>query len=302
MAFVTMLCAEANVTKRKICAIVNHLGIQVSLGAVCNIHQLAGNLLDKPFEEIRTAVLRSSNINADETSWKYKQNKCWLWIGATPIATFFSIHSSSSQKAFESIFDGFCNTLTSDRYGAYNLYLGKKQTCLAHIRRDFIKMSDRLNADGAVGRILLDQLDLIFSLWKQFKTQKISRSELHQQAQDVIENIKTALTCGVVSEGLKSKTVACCKNLLNRFETLWVFLFHEGVEPTNNLAERGLRPAVIYRKLTGGSQSIWGMTFVERLLTVACTFRQQTKNIYAFLIDTFKEHRFGGPAPPIFNL
>jgi transposase len=103
MAFLTMLCGEAHVTKRKICTIMNHLGIKISLGAVCNIHRLAGALLQKPFEEIRTTALQSSNLNADESSWRYKHGKYWLWIGATPIATFFCIDPSRSQAAFQTI-------------------------------------------------------------------------------------------------------------------------------------------------------------------------------------------------------
>jgi transposase len=236
MAFLTMLCGEANVTKRKIRTIMHHLGIKISLGAVCNIHRLAGSLLQKPFEDIRTAVLQSSNINADESSWRYKHSRCWLWIGATPLATFFSINSSRSQSAFQMIFGGFCNTLTTDRYGAYNVHPGAKQACLAHIRRDFIKVSERINEDGAIGRILCDQLDAIFALWHQFKARTLSRIELQQKAQEFIENIKTALACGAVSDCLNSKTAALCNDLLGRFETLWTFLSQENVEPTKDLA------------------------------------------------------------------
>jgi transposase len=162
-------------------------------------------------------------------------------------------------------------------------------------------MSERPNADGAIGRILCDRLNAIFALWKQFKTNTLSRAELQQQAQKYIENIKIALTCGGISEGLNSKTTALCNDLLNRFETLWTFLIQVNVEPTNNLAERGLRPAVIYRKLTGGSQSQWGMAFIERLLTIVCTFRQRARNIFTFLRGAFHAHIFGGPAPPIFT-
>ncbi len=78
-------------------------------------------------------------------------------------------------------------------------------------------------------------------------------------------------------------------------------LLEENVEPTNNLAERNLRPAVIYRKLTGGSQSAWGMEFVERVLTVVCTCRQQAKNVFIFLTDIFRAYSSNGPAPPVFT-
>ncbi|MBY0282099.1 MAG: IS66 family transposase [Alphaproteobacteria bacterium] len=301
MAFLTMLCGEAGVTKRKICAIMNHLGIKISLGGVCNIHRLAGDLLREPFEEIRTVVLQSSNVNADETSWRYQHERCWLWIGATPMATFFCINPSRSKAAFQNIFSGFCNTLTTDRYGAYNHHLGIKQACLAHILRDFIKVSERPDADGAIGRILCDQLNDIFALWKQFKAGTLLRLELQVQANEIIENTKIVLKSGTIMDCLNPKTEALCYDLLNRFDTLWTFLYQENVEPTNNLAERGLRPAVIYRKLSGGSRSKWGMIFTERLLTVVCTFRQRAKNVFTFLTGTFRAHAFGGPAPPVFT-
>ena len=120
----------------------------------------------------------------------------------------------------------------------------------------------------AVGRILCDQLDAIFVHWKQFKTGALSRSTLQQQLQEVIENIRITLIIGSAGDKISSKTAALCHDLLDRFDTLWTFLSEENVEPANNLAERNLRPAVIYRKLTGGSQSQWGMKFVERLLTI----------------------------------
>jgi transposase len=119
MAFLTMLSGEAHVTKRKICAVMGHLGIKISLGTLSNIHCLAGSLLQKPYSEIRTTVLQSANVNADESSWRLAHNRCWLWVGATPMATFFSIDPSRSQAAFQSIFNGFQNTLTTDRYAAY---------------------------------------------------------------------------------------------------------------------------------------------------------------------------------------
>lgn len=216
------------------------------------------------------------------------------------MATFFRIDSSRSQATFQEIFQGFHNILTTDRYGAYNLYSGTKQACLAHIRRDFIKMSERPHADGAIGHILCNQLAEVFALWKQFKSGTLSRIDLQHQSREAVENIKLALTVGAAADKLCSKTTALCHDLLNRFDTLWTFLYQENVEPTNNLAERNLRPAVIYRKLTGGSQSQWGMQFVERLLTVVCTCRQQAKNVFTFFTDIFYAHHYGGPVPSIF--
>ena len=301
MGFLTMLSGESKTTKRSICRIAAHLGVSISPGSLCNIHRLAADLLKDPHEEIVNAALQEKNVNADETSWRLKAKKHWIWIGATPIATFFSIDPSRSREAFERIFRPFQNTLTSDRYGAYRRYKGVKQACLAHIDRDFKKVSERKGSDGALGRILSGELGTIFSLWKQFKNKGFSRKELQVQAETHIKNIKDTLTVLASAKQIQSKSANLGKNLLNCFSTLWVFLYEEGVEPTNNLAERGLRPAVIWRKITGGSQSDWGLRFAERLLTVSFTLKQRSGNLFNFLTRTFEAHLKGSLAPSILD-
>jgi transposase len=246
-------------------------------------------------------VLQSPNVNGDESGWYLKHKRCWIWIGATPKATFFKIDPSRSQEAFKRIFSGFKNTLTTDRYGGYNCYDGNKQACLAHIDRDFDKVAERHGVDGAIGRILSGELKLIFALWFEFKNTVLTREEMQLKAQVHIENIKTTLTVSASAEGVGNKTAAFSFDLLNRFPTLWLFLYEEGVEPTNNLAERGLRPAVIFRKLSGGSQSEWGTCFIERLLTITCTLRQRAGNVFEYLSESFEAHIRGSRAPPIFS-
>lgn len=297
MGFLTMLTGEAGVTKRKICSIAGHLGIKISLGALCNIHRLASEILEKPYEMIREAVLNEDVVNADETSWRLRSKRCWLWIGATPQATFFGIDLSRSRQAYERIFGDFQNTLCSDRYSVYDSHKGKKQACLAHIDRDFNKMSERAGADGALGRILCGELDHIFGLWKEFKGGSFSRKELQDKTHVHIENIEDALTIAASSDGIQHKSAGLCLNLLKHFHTLWTFLYEENVEPTNNRAERGLRPAVIWRKVSFGNQSDWGLAFTERLLTTCCTLKQHSMNIFEFLTKSFEAHIRASPAP-----
>jgi transposase len=296
MGFVTMLTGEGQLTKRKICAIAAHLGLKISLGALCNIHKLAGELLRAPSEVIQEFVLQQSGINADESGWRVNRKRCWIWIGATPQASFFKIDPSRSQQAYQRIFGDFGGLLNTDRHGAYNEHKGPKQSCLAHIDRHFEKMSERPGIDGSIGRILEGQLDLVFGLWDEFKRGKFARAALQEKANDPMENIKAALIFAT-REAKNNTSIAFAHDILNRFSTLWTFLFVEGVEPTNNLAERGLRPAVIFRKLSGGSQSEWGLRFIERLLTVTCTFKQNAKNLFTFLTDMFESH-LGARSPP----
>lgn len=297
MGFLTMLTGEAGVTKRKICAISSHLGIKISLGGLCNIHKLASHILSKPYEEIKAAVLSSSNVNGDESSWRLNHKKCWVWLGATARATFFQIDPSRSQEAFKRVFGGYRNTLTTDRYGGYNCYTGNKQICLAHIARDFQKVSERAHVDGALGRLLCLELKSIFTLWKDFKATRLTRVELQSQAQEHISNLNDILHVGAAAEGVGNKTAALCYDLLNRFADLWRFLYEEAVEPTNNLAERGLRSIVIFRKLSGGSRSDWGERFIEKVFTVACTLRQCALNLFTYLTESFRAYIYGTDPP-----
>ena len=301
MGFLTMLAGEGPLSKRKVCSITGYLGVKISLGGLCNIHKLAAALLEKPFEEIKDVVLSAEDMNGDETGWFLRAKRCWVWTGASPNATFFQIDPSRSQEAFKRVFGGFENTLTTDRYGAYNLYEGAKQTCLAHILRDFTKMSERSSADGSIGRILLGELQETFGHWKRFKNSELTRIELQKTTQQHIENIKDALSVGASAEQIGNKSQALCCDLLNRFSTLWTFLEQEGVEPTNNLAERGLRPFVIARKLSNGSQSEWGIKFSERIMTVVCTLKQRAENVFEYLTRVFYARLEKGPAPPVFG-
>ena len=116
-----------------------------------------------------------------------------------------------------------------------------------------------------------------------------------------IQNINDALSVGASAEQIGSKSQALCCDLLDRFTTLWTFLEQEGVEPTNNLAERGLRPLVIAGKLSNGSQSEWDLKFSERIITVVCTLKQQAENVFEYLTQVFYARLEKGPAPPVFG-
>lgn len=293
MGFVTMLTGEGHLTKRKVCAISAHLGLKISLGALCNIHKLASELLAAPSEVIQKHVLQQESLNADESSWRVKQKRQWIWIGATPNATFFKIDPSRGCEAYQRIFGTYKGILNTDRHGAYNEHEGQKQSCLAHIDRHFEKMSERPGVDGSVGRLLEAQFDSLFELGGEFKKGTFSREVLQQKASEHIENVRVILICTTL-EAKIGKSQALAHDLLGRFPTLWTFLFVEGVEPTNNLAERCLRPAVIFRKLSGGNQSDWGARFTERLMTVTCTLKQQAKNVFMSFMQIRKERNSAG--------
>jgi transposase len=297
MGFIEMLTGEGRATKRVIVKILGVMGIPISSGSVSNIHQLAGEILKDPYDIIKAEVL-NQNMNADETSWYTNGQHKWFWIGATRATTFFQIDSSRSMEACKRIFGNFKKILTTDRYGAYNVLECNKQSCWSHLDRDFTKIEGRGEIDEVIGKALKAIADQVFKIWKEFCRGYLTRKELQNTFEsDIIPSMKSTLKVAVAAEGVTAKTQATCLNILMRFETLFTFIYHEGVEPTNNLAERNLRPGVIWRKLTAGSRSEWGEKHIERLLTVTTTLRQRAKNVFEYLVSCFTAWQRDGPMP-----
>jgi transposase len=302
MGFVTSLTGEFRLSKRQVTALMGKVGIKICSGSVCKIHERASKILEKPYEEIRKYTLQQKHLNADESSWKTLAQKRWLWIGHGKDSVFFKIKASRSAQAFREVFRTFKGGLTTDRYDAYNSHEGQRQLCWSHADRDFEKIAGRDGFDKVIGETLLECKTKIFDLWHQFKDGHIIREELIKSIETgPKEDVKVLLKAGALHEDCRNKTKATCIDFLSRFDMLWVFVYKDGVEPTNNLAERGLRHGVIWRKLSHGSQSETGERFVERVMTVAMTLKLRAKNTFEYFTECFRELIRGGQSPPVFS-
>ena len=299
MGFLTLLSGEYGLSKRKIANLLGHLNLKISLGTICKLHHIAGEILAEAYERIKEVTLNQSCINADETSWRTKGKRKWLWIATTKGSAYYKIDGSRSGEAFSRIIgEKFKGTLTTDRYGAYNNHIGKRQLCLGHIGRDIEKIIDRKNIDSEIGKGLKETFSELFRLWNGFKSGDLTRRELIEGTEAFCKKRAWALLrLGAMGKGLRSKTRGTCKNLLKSFDGLWVYLYEEGVEPTNNLAEQDVRQGVIWRKISSGTQSEAGERFVERILTVGMTLKKQSKSVLGFLVESFQSYIRAGPMP-----
>lgn len=298
--FISLLTGELGVTKRKVVSLIGYLNITISVGSVCNIHHLAGTILAKPYELIRKQTLQQSALHADETSWYYKGKRHWLWIVTGSKYACFKINPSRSTHAFQTILGNVPrhSPLTTDRYSSYNSYEGPRQLCWSHLDRDFQKIYERGDVDGVIGARLKECADEMFRYWRLFQRGLLTIVELQVHiGAFIISPMKALFILGANGNGCSSKTRGTCKRILAQFEYLWTFLYHKGVEPTNNLAERDLRPSVIQRKLSYGTQSERGNAFLERMLTVVVTFKKQSKNIFDYLTSCFRAHSRDAPIP-----
>jgi len=300
MGLVTSLSGEFRLSKRQVTALLGKIGIRICAGSVCKIHDRASSILQGPHEEIKQYTLQQKHLNADESSWKILSQKKWLWTGCGKDSVFFEIKASRSAQAFREVFGSFTGGLTTDRYSAYNSHKGPRQLCWAHADRDFEKIGSREGFDGFVGKALKDCKTTIFDLWHTFKSSQITREELIRKIEaGPMEDVRCLLKAGAVHEDCQNGTKATCLDFLDRFDMLWVFVYQEGIEPTNNTAERALRHGVIWRKLSYGSQSEAGAKFVERVMTVAATLKLRAQNTFEYFTSCFRAYIYGSQAPPI---
>jgi transposase len=271
--------------------------VPVSLGTVVALEQQTAAALTRAYDEAREAVRQAPVKNADETSWKQAGAKRWLWTAATATVAFFVIHVQRGGRGLKALLgEAITGVVITDRWPGYvSLPLEQRQVCWAHLKRDFQKCWERGGAGRVVGTTGLAVVDDLFLLWWDFRQRRIDRGSLQKQLEPLVEELRGALERG--SGCADGKLVAFCENLLALYPALWLFAGVEGVEPTNNHAERILRPGVLWRKNAFGCHSESGCRFVERILTVVQTLRLQRRSVLDFLEEAVAAHRSGSPAP-----
>ena len=157
----------------------------------------------------------------------------------------------------------------------------RRQVCWAHLARDFQAMVERGGESEQTGRALLKQVKRLFELWHKVRAGDLGRARLQTAIKPVRQKVKELLAAGARAGHHKTRNT--CANILKVERCLWTFVRAEGVEPTNNSAERALRRAVLWRRKSFGTQSETGSRFVERILSVVTTLRQQGRDVMEYL-------------------
>jgi transposase len=260
------------------------LGVPISPGQVCALEQQTAAALGPVVSELRAHV-QGQPANVDETGWPQGGRRCWLWVVATAAATVYHITASRAGSVVRDLLGPLHRqVVTSDRFSAYSwLPLARRQLCWAHLLRDFQAMVDRGNSGAPVGRMLLGWAECVFGWWPRVRDGTLSRASFRRYLAPVRACFREDLEAGAACAC--ARTAAVCRELLAVEPALWTFARVEGVEPTNNAAERALRHAVCWRKTSYGTDSPTGSRFVERVLTAVATCRQQGRNVLDFLTD-----------------
>jgi transposase len=253
--------------------------------------------LRTPYETVREQVAKQAHANIDETGWKQADDKRWLWVAVTALCTLFVVATNRSAAVLTTLLgETFAGIVTSDRYRAYlTLPIKRRQLCWAHLKRNLLAFAERGGPIGDWGMEEVALVAKVFAAWHRFKQGERDRAGLQAEIAPLREQMQALLAQGTK---LPSWSVRAFCNDVSKLEpALWTFARVEGVEPTNNAAERALRPAVLWRKGCFGADSEAGNGFVAKILTVVATCRQQQCDLLAYLTDTVAAHRRGQSAP-----
>lgn len=290
-------------------------GVVISTGGINRLRQELNEAVALSVDQAKTYVQGQEAMNSDETSYKQhngdgknpSQKRGWLWGLVTPLVSFFEIVLSRTQETATSLIGReFKGIVTSDRYGAYNwLPLEQRQICWAHLKRDFMAISERSGVSAEIGQALLRRQRRLFRWWHRVRDGTMSRtlfveavSHLRRGFQQDLESA-AALSIGLNEKTPLAKTVRTCRQILKVEPALWTFVNHSSLEPTNNVAEQALRPAVIWRRLSFGSQSQDGSDFVARMLTVTTSLQSQNRSVLDFLTQACRASRFSLESPSL---
>ena len=300
VAFTALLMAYFRQSRRRTALFLEALlGTPCSTGLTVKHQEIASAALAGCHAELLAALPASDVANVDETAAMEAGRKAWLWTAATAAFTVFAVRLTRAGCVVRELLgEAYAGVVVSDRYAGYDHCL-RRQICWAHLVRDFRAMAEAGGRAGTVGERLREAAEELFGHWHRARDGTIQgwtlRRRLGRLRTRVRELLEEGLRCG------HAPTAGTCAHLLGRFEHLWTFATEEGVEPTNNAAERALRHAVIWRKLSFGSQSDAGSRFVERTLSVVETCRQQHRSPLEFVLQSVQAHFRRQPGPSLLS-
>jgi transposase len=298
-AALTTLAIRKRVSRRDTVELADEMfGCQLATGTIDAIVQRTGEALEQPHGRLAAQIRSAPAVNIDETGWRTTGKRRTLWGALTERTALFRIAPDRHQREAKALLgEGYAGVACSDRWWAYD-YLDpeRRQLRWAHLVRDFTAHSEGLAAQKQFGQAGLEIAGRLFAAWDAYRREG-DRAHLLDQIEPLKHELKTLLERAARKSTKTKYHRLFAANLLKRWPALWTFTRVDGVEPTNNHAERGLRGAVIYRKLSLGSQSGNGERTTERLLSASITCRLQGRSLFAYLTDVSTASIRGDPIP-----
>jgi transposase len=298
---VATLAAGFRLSRRQVADLCSELfGIEIAVGTVDAIVQRSGSALREPQQRLCDAVRSSSVVCVDETGWKQAGERRFLWGAFTDEAAVLRVAPSRHREEAQELLGDSEAIVSSDRWWAYDhLDPARRQVCWSHLLRDFrFHAESPLAHQSEFGQACLRVAEGVFEAWREFQADS-DRRHLRRRVAPLERELRALCEAGKRKSVTTRYHRGLARNLIKAWPALWTFLQTDGVEPTNNRAERGLRHAVIYRKLSQGNRTNRGALATERLLSAAVTCRLQNRSLFAYLTDVTHASIRGQPPPAL---
>jgi transposase len=272
--------------------------IRVSLGALSGAEAKVSTALAAPVQEAVAHARAQPAKHVDASTWRLNGAYAALWTIAAPLVAVFFVTKNACAETIASLLGTVSGTLITDRGSQFGFWaMDRRQICWAHLIRKFVSFTQRKDEGARIGENLLLIAQAMISAWHQVRDGTLSREKYQQMARRALVVIEAQLARGVA---LDLEVISrSCKDVLRHKGALFTFAFTPGVEPTNNHAERALRPFVLWRKVSFGSQSERGCLFAERIMTVAHTLRLQRRSVFQFVVAACQAHLAGAASPSL---
>lgn len=300
-AITALLTGRCRITRREAREVVVELfgkKADVSLGTVGTLERRTSKAIRPAYVEALDAIQNADFVNCDETSWRQENRLAWLWGAVTPKLKVFRIDRRRNREAFRRLLFNFDGILGSDRFSVYRAHgIRKRQLCWAHLLRNFRGLEERGGRARSLGRAGQEIVKAVFKEWYRVRDGQLTRQGLRRRLAPLRLRLKHLLQRHVNNPVPAASKIA--KDLREFGAALWTFARVEGIEPTNNAAERAVRKAVLWRKTSFGSASRWGSRFTERMLTVCESLRAQGRSILDFLVGSIRACLVGSDCPTL---
>lgn len=297
-AAIVTLSVRNRISRRDVVELCEQLfASRISTGTVDAILARTADALTGPCEDLLDRVRAAGAVNMDETGWRLRGTQRALWGMFTERHAILEITASRHDDHAKDLLADSTAIVTSDRWWAYNhLPIKRRQICWSHLQRDFEFLAEGRGSDKDLGKAGLVVCEEVFWAWEIYRHTG-ERRELQRRVRLLQRQLKGVLREHSTKHARYRASRRFARAMLKIWPALWTFAKSPGVQPTNNHAERCLRGAVIYRKLSLGSQSERGERRIARLLTAHTTCRLQARSLHAYLIDVLTARANGRPVP-----
>ena len=297
-AAVATLSVRNRISRRDVVELCEQLyGARISTGTVDAILGRIAAALEQPCDDLLERLRASRAVHMDETGWRTAGERRALWGIFDERHAYLHVATDRHEDHAKKLLGETKAIVTSDRWWAYtHLPLKRRQLCWAHLARDFKAHAEGMAAEKEFGEHGLRLCERIFWAWEIYQHTH-DRGQLQLTIRQLQREFKPIMRRYAGKSPRYKYCRGMARNLLKAWPALWTFARHAAVEPTNNHAERALRSAVIYRKLSLGSQSPAGEQRIARLLSAHTTCRLQHRPLHAYLTDAIAAHNRGDPVP-----